>query len=813
MPNLRKPGAVAAMSPAMGDPEYSPSASRQSLMADDAQLSRSYSGYQNIAVATPPQPPDAPSPHTAVNVKVEPMVLSFHNVTYTVVKKRTPGARKIKPAAPPAGGGGNDARFESIDSDDEAGMDAGGADDEVPPEPQSVSEEGFTIKARKKYRTILQGISGFARSQEVLAIMGSSGSGKTTLLDVLAHRIAEARPSRLPQKEGKVKSGRTGNVELNGVNMSSSIMRRISAYVMQDDLMHATLTARETLMFSAEMNLPSETFSHKEKQERVERLLELLGLQHAANTIIGDEGRRGVSGGERKRVAIGAQIVHDPKILFLDEPTSGLDSSNAYRVVKICKDIAVESRSIVIMVIHQPSFRVLELLDQLLLMATGHTIYFGPPPELPAFFDSFGTPVPQFANPTEFGLELLDQLANTPTGLSELTTYADEYHRGKDLTGGVGGGGTRRALPTISDDCGSAAASPVSLGDVVPEDSPAAAKAAAAAAVVASNHKGTRQYANSWFRELCVLTARSALMIRRNPALYALRLVLIAVAGFMLATLFFRPDYDPTGLLERLAFLSFIVAVLFFCSADATPIFISERHIFIRETSHNTYRSSTYVIATTIVYLPLYFMMALIITLESWWCVGLTGGFSGICFFCLMCFMCLFTGNAIATLCSSFFTNVILAYAMVISLMAYFTLVCGFYIQRTSIPKFWIWLHYISPMKYAYEGLALNEFDREDGACYLTVEQIFTVKPFNEYLNATKAKSAMDVFVPMLATNATQGLNESSCILYGPRIAHGFLEINQLGKWECMAVLLGLALFIRVCYFFVLCSISKEKRK
>ncbi|GJP37353.1 hypothetical protein CLOM_g21769 [Closterium sp. NIES-68] len=810
---MRKPGAVAAMSPAMGDPEYSPAASRQSLMADDAQLSRSYSGYQNIAVATPPQPPDAPSPHTAVNVKVEPMVLSFHNVSYTVVNKRTPGAKKIKPAAPAAGGGGNDARFESLNSDDEGGMDMGGAGD-VSPEPQSLSEQGLTVKKKKVYRTILKDISGFARSQEVLAIMGSSGSGKTTLLDVLAHRIAEAKPSRLSQKEGgKVKSGRTGNVELNGVSMSGSIMRRISAYVMQDDLMHATLTARETLMFSAEMNLPSETFSQKEKQERVERLLELLGLQHAANTIIGDEDRRGVSGGERKRVAIGAQIVHDPKILFLDEPTSGLDSSNAYRVVKICKDIAVESRSIVIMVIHQPSFRVLELLDQLLLMATGNTIFFGPPPELPAFFDSFGTPVPQFANPTEFGLELLDQLANTDTGLSELVAYADEYHRGKDLTGGRGGrGGGMGALPPIPDD-GSAAASPVSACDVVPEDSPAAAKAAAAAAVVASNHKGTRQYANSWFRELCVLTARSALMIRRNPALYALRLALLAVAGFMLATLFYRPDYDPTGLLERLAFLSFIVAVLFFCSADATPIFISERHIFIRETSHNTYRSSTYVIATTVVYLPLYFMMALIITLESWWCVGLTGGFSGICFFCLMCFTCLFTGNAIATLCSSFFTNVILAYAMVISLMAYFTLVCGFYIQRTSIPKFWIWLHYISPMKYAYEGLALNEFDREDGACYLTVEQIFTVKPFNEYVNATKAKSAMDVFIPTLATNATAGLNETSCILYGPRIAHGFLEINELGKWECLAVLFGLAMFIRVCYFFVLTSIYKEKRK
>jgi ABC-type multidrug transport system ATPase subunit len=85
-------------------------------------------------------------------------------------------------------------------------------------------------------------------------------------------------------------------------------------------------------MFSAFFRLPP-TQSKAAKAARVSNLLEQLGLMRVANTIIGDEGHRGVSGGERRRVSIGIDIVHDPLILFLDEPTSGLDSTNAYLVV------------------------------------------------------------------------------------------------------------------------------------------------------------------------------------------------------------------------------------------------------------------------------------------------------------------------------------------------------------------------------------------------------------------------------------------------------------------------------------------------
>lgn len=196
---------------------------------------------------------------------------------------------------------------------------------------------------------LLDGISGEARDGEVLAVMGPSGSGKSTLIDALAQRIDSVK----------------GSMTLNGNQFGERLLRNISAYVMQvwsqtltgmttqlwqshvrgaflqfltfagnlqDDLLYPMLTVRETLMFSAFFRLPLSQ-SKAAKVARVSNLLEQLGLMRVANTIIGDEGHRGVSGGERRRVSIGIDIVHDPLILFLDEPTSGLDSTSAYLVV------------------------------------------------------------------------------------------------------------------------------------------------------------------------------------------------------------------------------------------------------------------------------------------------------------------------------------------------------------------------------------------------------------------------------------------------------------------------------------------------
>ncbi|CAI5488714.1 unnamed protein product [Closterium sp. Naga37s-1] len=570
---------------------------------------------------------------------------------------------------------------------------------------------------KKHYsRTILADINGAARSGEVTAIMGASGSGKTTLLNILAHRIAKER--------------RSGSVELDGTVVRGSTMRRMSAYVMQDDLMFPALTVRETLMFAAELRLAARGVTQEEKERKVESLLDLLGLTKVADSLIGNESQRGVSGGERKRVAIGVEMVSDPRILFLDEPTSGLDSTSAYRVVRAIKDIAVKTGSIAIMVLHQPSFRVLSLIDRLLLLASGHTIFHGPPPQLPTFLASFGCPVPQFANSTEFALDLIEDYQRSERGVADLVAYASSYqqlsHMSQDSlqsaltkTSVAENVATPESNSCRSGDTDGSVAVQID-GCADPAVDAAVVAAASAAAITAqksivgekADDKGavadTRRYANGWMGELMVLTRRAALNLWRTPALYLLRLALVAVTGLMLATLYFNPDTSLSGFQERLAFFSFSICVLFFCCLDAVPIFIEERNIFIRETTRNAYRPSTYLVATTLVYLPLQLAMASIFVLENWWAINLTGGAAGFFFMLLTCFLILFSASSFAIAISVVVDHVVLAYAAGIALMAYFALVSGFYIPKYSIPNYWIWLHYLSPMKYAPPEIVIN---------------------------------------------------------------------------------------------------------
>ena len=137
--------------------------------------------------------------------------------------------------------------------------------------------------------------------------------GKTSLLNVLAARVSSG---------GASKTMLTGTITVNGAPRRDEDFRRISAYVLQDDKMYPHLTVYETLMLAAHFYLPNGV-SDADKDQLVQNVIDELGLRKAKDTIIGDEKVRGVSGGERRRANIGAQLIADPAVLFLDEPTSG----------------------------------------------------------------------------------------------------------------------------------------------------------------------------------------------------------------------------------------------------------------------------------------------------------------------------------------------------------------------------------------------------------------------------------------------------------------------------------------------------------
>ncbi|KAI3849396.1 hypothetical protein MKW92_036992 [Papaver armeniacum] len=263
------------------------------------------------------------------------------------------------------------------------------------------------IHQSSKEKILLSDISGEAREGEILAILGPSGSGKATLIDALANRISN--------------ESLKGCVTLNGKSLESGVLKLISAYVMQDDLLFPMLTVEETLMFSAEFRLPR-SLSKSKKMLRVQAVIDELGLRNAATTLIGDEGHRGISGGERRRVSIGVDIIHDPIVLFLDEPTSGLDSSCAFMVVKLLQRIARTGR-IVIMSVHQPSSRVVSLLDKLMFLSQGETVYYGSPTHLSPYLSDFGHSIPANEDSTEFMLDIYRGLEGIPGGTKRIIEF------------------------------------------------------------------------------------------------------------------------------------------------------------------------------------------------------------------------------------------------------------------------------------------------------------------------------------------------------------------------------------------------------
>ncbi len=218
-------------------------------------------------------------------------------------------------------------------------------------------------------RRLLDDVSLTLYPSELVGLMGPSGGGKTTLMNVLN---GYTRPS-------------AGRVLFNGLDLADSYgqFRQHIGYVPQDDIMHRELTVRQALYYNARLRLPRE-MTDGEIHERISRVLEQLGLRDTEDVGIGSPEKKGISGGQRKRVNLAMELLTDPLVLFLDEPTSGLSSEDAVMVMRVLRELADEAKTI-LLTIHQPGLEVFRLMDNLVLLAKdpdtptpGKLAYFGP---------------------------------------------------------------------------------------------------------------------------------------------------------------------------------------------------------------------------------------------------------------------------------------------------------------------------------------------------------------------------------------------------------------------------------------------------
>ena len=239
-------------------------------------------------------------------------------------------------------------------------------------------------------RTIMRGVSGRFQRSRLTAIMGPSGAGKSTLLNLVL---------------GKAKRT-NGEVFLNGKKDELFNYSELVGYVPQEDVMLRQLTVYEVLAFSARRRLPV-GFNKAKIHAIITDIIRFLEIDHIVNSTIGDEATRGVSGGQRKRVNIGMELVANPSCLFLDEPTSGLDSVTATVLATLLARLSHSRGLTVAAIIHSPSEQCFAQFDDFVLLGTGgEIVYNGPCSRVAEYLGHVGFVIPSGENPADFALEV-----------------------------------------------------------------------------------------------------------------------------------------------------------------------------------------------------------------------------------------------------------------------------------------------------------------------------------------------------------------------------------------------------------------------
>ncbi|EEF36213.1 ATP-binding cassette transporter, putative [Ricinus communis] len=502
---------------------------------------------------------------------------------------------------------------------------------------------------------ILNGISGSANPGEVLALMGPSGSGKTTLLNLLSGRI----------------NFNGGAITYNCRPYTKSLKRRFG-FVTQDDVVFSHLTVKETLTYAALLRLPK-NLTREQKKERAMNVISELDLERSQDTAIGGKFVRGISGGERKRVCIGHEILLNPSLLFLDEPTSGLDSTTALRIVQILQNMAKDGKTVVT-TIHQPSSScsvTMNPAEFLIDLANGNV------------------------NEKSFPLELEDKffLENKTTkGLpspADVHEYLLEAYEAKVARMEK----TKFIRPAAID------------GEVQ---------------IVGKLNPW--EWGTTWLEQFFVLVSRS-FKERRHEYFSFMRVTQVVATAIIIGLLWWRSDASSPQDLEDQAGLLFFISVFwgFFPLFTAIFTFPQERAMLAKERAVGMYRLSAYFAARNISDLPLDLIMPTVFMLIVYFMVGLKMSFTAFSLTTLTVFLSIVASQGLGLTIGAAFMDVKKASTLASIIIMTFMLSGGFFLQ--DVPSFMSWIRYVSFNYHTYRLLLKIQYSFLDSSPGLSSPQ------------------------------------------------------------------------------------------
>jgi ABC-type multidrug transport system ATPase subunit len=518
-------------------------------------------------------------------------------------------------------------------------------------------------------KAILDNVDGIVRAGEICALMGPSGCGKTTLLNVLARRDATGG--------GKV----DGTTLVNGNHPSLGAFRGMTSYVEQDDALIGSLTVKETMHFASRL-AHKNTLSKTERMRRIDDLLNSFGLRDQADTIIGTPIRKGISGGQKRRLSVASQLVTAPKILFLDEPTSGLDSAASWEVMSFVKEIAKRNKLIVIASIHQPSTSTFQLFDKLLLLSGGKSHYFGSVPGVGSHFESLGFPMPLQTNPAEFILDLMN------------VDFAN--HQGV----------ARDRLQRIQSGWVNSPRSAEIAWQI---------RGASERVTQLSTPKSSKR---NFPIILMTLVHRSFIKSYRDIIAYGVRIAMYTGLAIMMGTVWLRLHTSQDDIQPFINAIFFGSAFMSFMAVAYVPSFLEDRATFVKERANGLYGASAFMISNFIIGLPYLFLISVIFSVIAYWLSNFQP--TAIAFFTwvMWLFLDLLAAESLVVLMSSLFPNFVISLALTAFANGLWMSVGGFLVPPAILNVFWKYVfHYIDYQTYVFQGMMVNEFAHRTYDC------------------------------------------------------------------------------------------------
>lgn len=498
--------------------------------------------------------------------------------------------------------------------------------------------KNVTVTANNGHKEVLHHLDGKI-TKGFYAIMGPSGSGKTTMLNMLACRMDNAMKAR-------------GDVRLNGQPYTNTELKWMSAYVMQDDLLNGHLTVEETLTYSAELRMPKGT-SREVIAERVEAVMRDMGIAHTRHVIVGTPLKKGISGGERKRLCVAMELLTKPVLLFLDEPTSGLDSTAALQLCLKLKELTDAGVCTVVCTIHQPQAKIFRLFDNLILMSRGHIVYQGQASKASHFFCLSGFPLPEHENPADHFLDVIGSANHTITPAPAPAV---------DLSAGIE---RPRFLPR--------------------ETTP-------------------------WIKQFWILFRRSMKEQWRNRNITFVLIFQSVLIGILIGTVFLHIGTSQESVSRR-------GPVLFFCCINQGILaalltinsFPSERVLVLRERAAGTYYVSAYFLAKTSAESFNAVVAPIVFTITVYFLIGLQTVGSKVIIFMIFMILCSLSATSLALAISTWCRTTDMSVAVLPLVLEIARLFGGFFLPPVKLPTYFNWLDALSYVKYTYMGISLNE--------------------------------------------------------------------------------------------------------